>query len=171
MDTCLHFVIFINTRHCHFSVPLQRRVKKLLSLRLREDRPHSPQETFKQDDTIRLNKNFRQLHSANEAGTHPPRQVACVFPPDYARGVPAWSKFHTHSAAYLFFHRSRNMYTDEAEHRESVDAEIRRGLCNKRDSIARILIVHYVPYTFWKGWFEHHIGDWRNACDTANRCT
>lgn len=32
MGTCLHFVIFINTRYCHFSVPLQRRVKKLLSL-------------------------------------------------------------------------------------------------------------------------------------------
>ena len=85
-----------------------------------------------------------QLLDVDGSGFLPPRATEDVFEAVREGDVPVGSGFHRHCAAHLFFHRGGDLYPDEVEYPESLDAPLGVGLYHPRDYVAGVLFQYHV---------------------------
>ena len=62
---------------------------------------------------------------------------------------PIGNQLHWYRATNLILHWSGDMYPDESEHREPVDASMGGRLYYPRDYVAGVLVIYHVSDTGW----------------------
>ena len=92
---------------------------------------------------------FRQLCHPDGARVQHPGADAYVCQALGQGDVSTGCRLYSHCTAYLVFYRGRNLYTDEGEYTEPLDAPLGIGLHHPGNHAARVLQFHYVSDTLW----------------------
>ena len=80
----------------------------------------------------------------------------------------AGCQFHWHRATDLILYWCCNLYSDEAEYPESLDAAMGVGLYDERNPVAGVLQFYHVSDPGRKGGLEYRLRTGYDACDATD---